>query len=252
MERLDVIEEGKKKRYYIYETSMGRRAKYPSLGISGTSKIITFPLEIDDLITIGDGEEGALTLVVDECEEALELLSTILKEKNPQTFEEKCECVMEAINGFFGDIRDGSLRYDYYLDNGCESKLSSFAHKNMAACAERAVLSHILLGIMGIKSTIKISSFLDKDGKRVQHVYNLVEDDGRYFIFDATQPTLNGEKISPLVAEISEESYKDMHDPKNIIGLHVSHFNPMAGRDYDVVYNYCASEIREAMKPKQK
>ena len=247
MRREEIIIEGKKERVYYFKNKSGFEFRALKLGTSDLSSCIDDNIEIGDELSVGGGFIGEEYLIVDECVEAWKILAEVLLKNNPQTFEEKCECVQEAINSYFGDFSNAYEREAFYHGDGV--KLSSFAHKNIAACTERATLSHMMLKFIGINSTLRISDFTNNEGNLDHHAYNLIENDDSYYLYDSTQPTLNGKVISPILAKIPKEIYEGLR--KRGMGIHVTHYNPMTGKDYDVIYNP-GGEVYDVNSQKEK
>jgi hypothetical protein len=127
---------------------------------------------------------------------------------------------------------------DYIEDGIPIGKVSNLKGMNAAMCVERAMVAQNLLRLLGIKSFYKCSGILKNDKKEV-HSYNLVEFDGKYYVFDATMPTLKDEEISPLVAEIPQEVFEELIKSRTREGMsiEVSHYNPLRSEDINVVYD---------------
>ena len=70
------------------------------------------------------------------------------------------------------------------------------------------------------------------------HSYNLIEYQGKYYIFDTAIPNLINGQVSPLIAEIDKESFELLSSPISDFGISVtvSHYNPY--RNYDVTITY--------------
>lgn len=238
MRREDIIIDDKKQRCYYLINKNGEERRVTRLGTSELSSCIDDDLECGDELCVGGGFAGGEEyLVVDDCLEAWKMLSVVLSRNNPQTIEEKCECVQEVVDNFFGDFSHANEREKFYCGSGV--KLSSFAHQNIAACTERAVLSHMMLLSISVKSTLRMTEFINNEGKLDHHAYNLIDDEDNCFLYDSTQPTLNGNVISPIIARIPKDVYDGMKK-SNIsggIGVHVVHYNPIMGKKYDVIYN---------------
>lgn len=203
-------------------------------------------LEDDDKVNIQSGIGDIRFAVVGDIREAYEILKQVIKERQPSTFIEKCECVMETVTRYFGDYSNINDRLSYFPDEDmidyyklkCGT-LADIAHKNAAICVERSMLSQNLLKVLGIDVTIKIGGFINNDGKPDAHAFNLVVDNGKYYIYDSTQPTLREGIVSPIVAEIPKEVYDEVIKPRSDdgISIRVSHYNPLMNKDYDVVYD---------------
>ncbi len=236
---------------YLAQDSDGDYMRFPAIGpchsasggvIGGHISSYDKKFENDDHVFVAEIVFDYKYAVIGDISEAYEILNRILLTKKPTSFIEKCECVMEAINEYFGDFSNISTRLSHYPDSSNlynPGTVSSFAHQNSAMCVERAMLAQNLLLEMGINTTFKTSGFV-KNGEEDMHAFNLVENGGRYFIFDATQPTLRGEIISPIVAEIPKNVYDllILKCPSGFgISVSVSHYNPMQSKNYDVVYD---------------
>ncbi len=236
------IDKGK----YLYVGVDGRPWRYKRIGIAhrangtdygGTISSYQEKFENDDIVLVGDGGllQGIITIKMGNIIEAYRILKDVIDTRHPKTFIEKCECVMETVNRFFGNYSNVDNRVEL-IEKG--KTVQSMAHKNAALCVERSMLAHQLLKVWSINSTFKISGFINNDGKEDVHAYNLVEDNGKYYIFDSTQPTLRNGIISPIVAEIPKDVYDEMIKPRySGVSVRVSHYNPMVSKDYDVVYD---------------
>ena len=203
-------------------------------------------LEEDDKVNIESGIGDIRFAIVGDIREAYEILKQVIEERQPSTFIEKCECVMETVTRYFGDYSNIKSRLSYFPDEDMidyykmkHGTLADIAHKNAAICVERSMLSQNLLKAIKIDSTLKIAGFINNDGKPDGHAFNVVTDNGKYYIFDSTQPTLRNGIISPIVAEIPKEVYDTLVEPRSNdgISIRVSHYNPLMNKDYDVIYD---------------
>jgi hypothetical protein len=162
---------------------------------------------------------------------------------------------MNTIQDYFGDYSNIEERMDNYPDidfiqDGIPiGKVSDLKGKNSAMCVERAMVAQNLLKLFGINSYYKCSGIVKNDKKEV-HSYNVVEFDGKYYIFDATMPTLKDEEISPLVAEISKEAFEELIQVRTREGMsvEVSHYNPLRSEDINVVYDAGRKRTYDATK----
>ena len=232
---------------YLAHIGDGEYMRFPAIGpchsasgmrIGGHISSYDKRFENDDHVFVAALGFDYKYAVIGDISEAYEILKRILLTKKPTSFIEKSECVMETINEYFGDYSNISKRLSHYPD-GHPGTVSSLAHQNSAMCVERAMLAQNLLLELGINTTFKISGYI-KNGEEDMHAFNVVEDNGRYFIFDATQPTLRGEIISPIVAEIPKNVYDllILKCPAGFgISVSVSHYNPMQNKNYDVIYD---------------
>lgn len=213
-------------------------------------------LDNEDEITVESGIGDIRHCIIGDIKEAYEILKDVLISQKPQSFIEHMECVQETILKCFGDYSNIADRLSYFPDDeeidnyGMEmGKVSDLFHKNAAMCVERAMLSHNLLKSIGIDSTFKMSGFMN-NGNPDAHAYNLIAHDGKYYIFDATIPTLRDDIISPIICEIPKDIYDKISNPTSSIGIsvHVSHYNPLQKKDYDVTYDAGRNEVYEANK----
>ena len=179
-------------------------------------------------------------------QEAYEILKEIIEKRKPLDFVSICECVQETVNLYFGDYSNISNRLyffpsneDVIYDGKKEGTIADLAHQNAAMCVERSMLSQNLLKTLNINSSIKIAGFINNDKEPDTHAFNLVENDGEYYIFDSTQPTLTNDVINPLVATIPKDVYDKLMSEisSDGISVKVSHYNPLTNKDYDVIYD---------------
>ena len=203
-------------------------------------------LEEDDEVNIESGIGDIRMATVGDIREAYEILKEVIKERQPSTVLEKCECVMETVTKYFGDYSNIENRLSFFPDEDMidyykmkHGTLADIAHKNAAICVERSMLSQNLLKTIGIDTTFKMGGFINNDGKPDGHAFNVINDNGRYYIYDSTQPTLRNGIVSPIVAEIPKEVYEAVIEPRseNGISIRVSHYNPLMNKDYDVIYD---------------
>ena len=194
-------------------------------------------------VLIEDGIGARIPCVIGDIKEAYEMLKSKLN-KDVIGIEEICEKVFEVVWEYFGDYSKISERLSYYNDlDEIESdkdigRVSNLRGKNSAMCVERAMLAQNLLRSLGINSAYKQSQII-KDGKVDAHAYNVIANDGKYFVFDATIPTLKNGKISPLVGEIPQDAYEQIVSPDAWIGcsIEVNHYNPLRDTDVNIVYD---------------
>jgi len=242
-------------KYLVRDKKTGRlyRNKYIGLhhaanGMSCGGSISSYSekLEDDDLVNIENGLFDVRMAVIGDIREAYEILKQVIEERKPSTFFEKCECVMETVTRYFGDYSNVKKRLSFFPDEDMVydkkvkyGTIADIAHKNAAICVERSMLSQNLLKTIGIDTTIKIAGFINNAGKPDCHAFNVINDNGRYYIFDSTQPTLRKGIVSPIVAEIPKEVYEAIIEQRSDDGIsvRVSHFNPLMNKDYDVIYD---------------
>lgn len=197
----------------------------------------------DEQVLIGSGLDY-IPCVIGDITDIYMLFGEKVAGRQPQSFEDYCVCIMQAIQDYFGDysnIEDRMKNYpdlDDIGDGVAIGKVSDLKGKNSAMCVERAMVAQNLLRLLDIKSHYK-SSGITKNGSKEVHSYNVVEYDGKYYIFDATIPTLTNEEVNPLVAEIPQEVYEQLIQVRTREGIsaEVTHYNPLRSEDVDIVYD---------------
>lgn len=197
----------------------------------------------DEKVLIGSGFDYTLC-VIGNISDIYIMFGKNVAERQPHTFEDYCTCMMKTIKDYFGDYSNIEERMDNYpdldyIEDGLPiGKVSDFKGKNAAMCVERAMVAQNLLKLLGINSYYKCSGILKNDNKEV-HAYNVVEYDGKYYVLDATIPTVKDDEISPLVAEIPQEVFEELIKTRTREGIsvEVSHFNPLRDEDINVVYD---------------
>ncbi len=188
-------------------------------------------------------------LTVDDCQEAYENLIWKIQKQDITSFEDIMKTVYSVVNDYFGGIEkvDPKERERYYHNLGDLEKdaiLSDFKGKNLAACTERAALSQNLLQFLGFNSVFKSSIITNSKGKEEAHDYNLVEFDGKYYLYDATIPLKekNG-NVTPIISEISKEVFEKLsHSYKeDDVAIRTEHDS---GRGYKrIVYNSWSENV---------
>lgn len=190
--------------------------------ISKTDSSISDVITNDVLIAVESGLFDSRDAIIGNIDEAYKMLKENLLEDKSDSFESLCETVYRTVCQYFGDTRNFSERLGYFLleddiKENNRSKISDLYHKNAAACVERAVLSHNLLKSLGLDSTMKISTIM-KDENKDSHAYNLIKNSEKCYIFDASIPRRENNKITPIICEISEEAYNKISNPDKSIG----------------------------------
>ena len=179
---------------------------------------------------------------IGDVSDAYPLLLSKMNGVDPNDIYEVSRVVLETVNEYFGGFDNISTRLDYYLpDDEPESinnKISNLKGTGAAMCVERAALSQNLLCYLGINSFYKSSGIL-KNNQRDVHRYNLIEYNGRYFIFDSSMPNLIDNQTNPLIAEIDSETFALASAPVSNYGISVSvsHYNPYRNMDITVTYD---------------
>ena len=197
----------------------------------------------DEEVLIGSGLDY-IPCVIGDISGAYILFGKNVAERQPHTFEDYSICMMKTIQDYFGDYSNIDERMNNYpdtdfIEDGIPiGKVSDLKGKNAAMCVERAMVAQNLLKLLGINSYYKSSGII-KNGKKDVHSYNVVEYGGRYYIFDATIPTLIDGEVCPIVAEITDEVFKELIPVRNRNGIsvEVSHYNPLMSEDVTIIYD---------------
>ena len=255
-------------RGYPIKTSTGEVWKLHAIGCNHTANNYCYggiissydkPFDNEDHVYLENGLDDIRSCTIGDVKDAYEILKEVISTYKPKTLEDYAFCVQEVIIRYFGDYQNIKSRLSFFptlddLDLGVEmGKVSDLAHKNAAMCVERAMLSQNLLHLLGIKAIYKISGVVI-NGKIDIHAFNLIEFKGKYYIFDATIPTLKDEKISPLICEIPKEVFDKISSPLQDVGesVQVIHYNPLQNKDYDIIYDAGRKEIYKVLKQQVK
>jgi len=195
----------------------------------------------DEDIAIDSWLEPTLTKLGDVKEAYLLLKQKIIENENIDIYK-LFEIVLETVDEYFGWLSntDNRMRYFYPKidDRSSENRISNLKGSGAAMCVERSALSQNLLQMLWIKSFYK-SSWIIKNWSPEIHSYNLVEYNGKYYIFDSSMPNIINGKPNPLIAEINEEAFKLISSYKHNewISITVSHYNPYQEKEYTVTYD---------------
>lgn len=196
----------------------------------------------EELIGIGNGIGDIFNATIGDVKEAYEILKMKIRNADSSSLYELSRAVLETVDEFFGGIKHVDTRLDYYYpDDFQESKDNQIAHlkgKGAAMCVERSALAQNLLKSLGINSYFKSSGILI-DGVKDAHSYNLIEYDGKYYIFDTSVPNLINNQVNPLIAELDEKTFDLLSAPISDLGISVtvSHYNPYRGADVSITYD---------------
>lgn len=197
---------------------------------------------------------------IGDVREAYDILKKIIKDRKPQDFFELSNIVFETVQRYFGDYSNISERMKNYPDlddiedyGKKPGTVANLKGKNSAMCVERAMLTQNLLNVLGIHSFYKASG-IKKDGKNEGHAYNLVENEGKYYVFDTAIPTLVDGIISPIIAEIPKEVFDAISKKESEFGYSISaeHFNPLRNKDVSITYDAGRKDVFEYNGAKQK
>lgn len=195
----------------------------------------------DELIGIESGLSDIVNTRIGNIKDAYELLKSQISNIDNADIYAISSAVLETVNVFFGGFSNIEARMNYYYSKDFaeseNNKISNLQGTGAAMCVERAALSQNLLISLGINSFFKTSGIIKNNNKEV-HCYNLIEYQGKYYIFDASIPNLINEQVNPLIAEIDKETFDLLSSPISDFGISVtvSHYNPY--RDTDVTITY--------------
>ena len=195
----------------------------------------------NEILSIQCGMDEYIYAKLGNIDDAYQLLNEKMKDIDNPDIYTISRIVLETVDEYFNGIANVAFRSRYYLttdqDGYKNNRISNLKGKGAAACVERSVLAHNLLKSLGINSFYK-SSGIVKNGNNEVHSYNLIEYQGKYYIFDTSMPNLIDDKPNPLIAEIDKESFDLIRYPLNDNGISitVSHYNPY--RDSDVTITY--------------
>ena len=195
-------------------------------------------------VLIGTGLSEITPCQIGNINECYTILKEKINEKQPKDFETICECVFDTVQEYFGDYSNIKSRMSFYKDIDIIEKeedigkVSNLKGKNAAMCVERAMLSQNLLKSLEINSTYKCSG-IKNNGLDEVHAYNIVNNNDKYYIFDATIPTMTNNKINPLIIEIPKEVYEQITSPNISTGysVEVNHYAPLTDTDKNIVYD---------------
>ena len=194
--------------------------------------------------------------IIGNISEAYKILKEEIISKRPINIVDYSECVQRTIMRYFGDYSHVKRRLSYFpTDKEIEQNekeiglVSNLAHKNAALSIERAMTAQNLLMEIGIKSVFKVSGVIINDKPDI-HAYNLLNHDGKYYLFDVTIPTVNNDKLSPLICELPKDVYDIISNPNSDIGIEVkvSYFNPLSGEECEVIYDAGRKDIYQIEK----
>lgn len=196
----------------------------------------------EELIGIENGIGDIVNAQIGDIKDAYELLRSKINGIDSADIYELSRAVLETVDEYFGGISNIRARMDYYFpidyEESRNNKISNLKGTGAAMCVERASLAQNLLISLGINSFYKTSG-IRKDNNKEVHSYNLIECNGKYYIFDTSMPNLIDGKINPLIAELDKETFALLSTPISDIGIStiVSHYNPYSNKEIVVTYD---------------
>ena len=179
---------------------------------------------------------------VDNTCEVFENFANKVQQSKTNSIEELLKYVSSTIFEYIGGIEvDGNINDRLsHLQEGENSKLSSFKGSKNAWCMERAVMAHQIFSMLGIESELVISPiWLDekkkKDGtmKTEQHAFNLIRHKGKTYLFDST--LIDFSKSFDEQTSIVEVLPSDVFDTLEDIPTRI--FKGKNGQERKCVYN---------------
>ncbi len=144
-----------------------------------------------------------------------------------------------AINRYFGnrvDNAEAKNREIYESNSSFDSNpmdISIFKGKGVAVCAEKASAAQNLNSFAGIKSymiaSVK-SQLHGEEGPTEMHMYNIIQTDRGYFLFDPTNLTSTVDKNSqanswkPSIYPLTEEEFKNLSEGQSVTVTHTDNY----------------------------
>lgn len=169
-------------------------------------------------------------------------ISLIGKIKTEETcdFQTVCKLILETVNEYFGFGYNFEKRMEIFkpTDEVRSTPISEIKGQNIAMCTERAMLSQNLLKFIGIDSTLKISQVYSNGYKSV-HAYNIVKNEDSHYIFDSTNPKMEGSEVTPIITEITKEAFDLISKPLFDVGasIEVIYDSPRSDTKIDFIYD---------------
>ena len=166
------------------------------------------------------------------------------KIENVNDFDTKMRLVFETVNEYFGSYDNFKDRINNYPsedeieEENERGKISDLKGKNAGMCVERAALSQNILKHIGINSIYKSTQITNND-KTEGHAYNLIENEGKYYIFDSTMPKEKDGKVTPIITEIPKEVFEELSKPEEKEGapVEVEYYNPIRKMHKHITYD---------------
>lgn len=201
------------------------------------------PFDNKDEILIIDGD-NTYYCTLGNIMEAYVMFRNSIASKNPRVAIDYLDCIEEVILAYFGNSYSVTKRIKSLNHHKNHYHVSDLYHQNSAIGIERAMLAQNLLCEIDVKSTYKIGMVL-LNNKPAIHAYNVISFDGKYYIFDATMPTVRKGLISPLICEITKEEYEKIILPISDDGINISvhHLNPLRNKEISIIYDVSRENI---------
>lgn len=176
----------------LYKTSSGEKLQKGIFNEMFDDEVIVHPT--------GGLLDDDINIIMGDIKEVYEKVRSELRKLEDVDIINIGEIISKIVNEYFGDFNNVALRSIFYKDESLYdidkpimecgiTKVTDFKGKNAAMCLERAMLAQNILKLLGINSFSKMSS-ISKNGVEEAHAFNLVEYEGKYYLFDVTRPTL--------------------------------------------------------------
>lgn len=158
---------------------------------------------------------GYADFVLDD-ESAYELLfdnvkaSENLMQKNGKyNAENLCKLVQKTVFDYYGTGRPNDIYRTFVYRNAYNKEtdvsVKSFCGTGNSMCLERASLAHNYFLLLGVQDTL-VSSDIIINGEKDLHTFNVVEIDGKKYIFDLVCSKILNEKMpNPIMKNLSED-----------------------------------------------
>ncbi len=198
-------------------------------------------IEEDREVVIQQGMGDNCSIITGNLDETYYKLFEKLKSEESIDINKIVQIVYDTVNEYFGTKGDvNRVSFLRKIDEGIDT-LSVLKGRNLAACVERALLSQNLFKILGIDSTMKSSSIINK-GKEENHSYNIIRVNRKNYIYDsALSKKVENEKKEPIVGQISDEEYMLMLDGRQRYGCKTQQM------DNEIVYDSSFGLLEEEL-----
>lgn len=201
----------------------------------------------DEEIGVQSGLGDIVNVKIGDITDAYELLKSKVKGLESPDINSLSQAVLETVEEYFGGHENTDTRMDYYYpvdEEGHENNMvSNLKGSGSAMCVERAALAQNLLRSLGINSFYKSSGIIRNDNREV-HSYNLIEQDGKYYVFDTSIPNLINGSASPLIVEIDKTTFEALSNPLHDTGISLTteHYSPYRDENVCITYDAGRSE----------
>ena len=202
-----------------------------------------FDNDVQVIVNDGFYEDDQLA-TIGNIDELYEILNNKINENDD--FATKMKIIYDMVTEYFGSFENSRDRLKYYKSedesfySDEKNKVSDLKGKNSAMCVERAMVSQNLLKSLGINSFYKTSIIIN-NGRPVGHAFNLIEYNGKFYIFDATIPMHINNRITPIITEIPKEAFDELTLENELEGfpIKVTHYNSdVPNQEHTIIYDF--------------